>query len=124
MASAGVKWVTCQCDKLLGNPVPQVWIWASTIGMGGFPFGFRAGTCCFGRCFGNASLDAAPCQGARAIQRVRRRRDADRFNPIMNQTPPRLRREALSFQSTGRRNTVPGMRICGYRNRDPGSIPR
>jgi hypothetical protein len=26
--------VTCQCDWLLGRPVPQVWIWASMICIG------------------------------------------------------------------------------------------
>src|SRR4051812_35395391 len=31
IASCGVKCVTCQCDRLLGKPLPQVWIWASTI---------------------------------------------------------------------------------------------
>src|SRR4051794_18490490 len=31
MASSGVKAVTCRCDRLLGKPLPQRWIWASTI---------------------------------------------------------------------------------------------
>src|ERR1051325_9237516 len=33
IASAGVNDVTCQCDALLGRPVPHVWIWASMIGI-------------------------------------------------------------------------------------------
>src|SRR5208282_6292280 len=33
IASAGVKCVTWMCDWLLGNPLPQVWIWASMIGI-------------------------------------------------------------------------------------------
>src|SRR6516165_747525 len=31
MASSGVKAVTCRCERLLGKPLPQRWIWASTI---------------------------------------------------------------------------------------------
>src|SRR5215471_11778187 len=31
MASSGVKCVTCRCERLLGKPLPQRWIWASTI---------------------------------------------------------------------------------------------
>src|SRR5712671_805991 len=31
MASSGVKAVTWRCDRLLGRPVPQRWICASTI---------------------------------------------------------------------------------------------
>src|SRR5215469_696042 len=31
MASSGVKCVTWRCERLLGKPLPQRWIWASTI---------------------------------------------------------------------------------------------
>src|SRR6516225_12123473 len=31
MASSGVKAVTCRCERLLGKPLPQRWIWASTV---------------------------------------------------------------------------------------------
>src|ERR687883_103865 len=32
-ASSVVNAVTCRCAKLLGRPLPQTWIWASTIGI-------------------------------------------------------------------------------------------
>src|SRR5690242_1489649 len=42
MASSGVKWVTWRCERLLGRPVPQRWIWASTMCIAIIFLDFRA----------------------------------------------------------------------------------